>query len=87
MIEEALRRQLQADDLGELIQRVRTRSGLSDQKALELAYSELKAMTLQRRFHAIVRPAVTLARRSGRDTYGQQGQRRQEQQDGGIQNS
>lgn len=49
VIEEALRRQLQAHQLGELMQRVRTRSGLSEEQALELAYSELKAMRAERR--------------------------------------
>lgn len=49
VIEEALRRQLQADELGELIERVRARSGLSDQHALGLAYAELKAMRGERR--------------------------------------
>lgn len=49
VIEEALRRQLQADELGELIRRIRARRDLSEQQALELAYAELKAMRAEPR--------------------------------------
>lgn len=48
VIEDAVRRQLEGDELAELIAGVRQRSDLSDEQALKLAYAELKAMRAER---------------------------------------
>ncbi len=49
IIEDALRRQLDDDDLQDVFANVRERSDLTDEQALESAYSELKAMRAERR--------------------------------------
>ena len=48
IIEDALRRQLEDDDLQGVFANVRGRSDLTDEQALELAYAELKAMRAER---------------------------------------
>lgn len=48
VIEDALRRQLQPSRLAQLAAKVRARSDLTDEQALELAYSELEAERAER---------------------------------------
>lgn len=48
IIEDALRRQLQPSRLAQLAAKVRARSDLTDEQALELAYSELEAERAER---------------------------------------
>jgi len=49
LIEDALRRQFDDDDLRDLFAAVRERSDLTDEQALGLAYAELEAMRAERR--------------------------------------
>ncbi|MEX1164539.1 MAG: hypothetical protein WEB03_13275 [Nitriliruptor sp.] len=49
VIEDALRRQFDDDDLQHVATNVRGRSDLTDEQALELAYAELEAMRAERR--------------------------------------
>lgn len=48
VIEDALRRQLQPSRLAQLAAKVRARSDLTDEQAVELAYSELEAERAER---------------------------------------
>ena len=49
IIEDALRRQLEDDGFQQVLAAVRQRSDLTDEQALEVAYTELKAMRAERR--------------------------------------
>jgi hypothetical protein len=49
VIEEALRRQIEDESFEEVLETVRQRSDLTDEQALELAYTELKAMRAESR--------------------------------------
>jgi hypothetical protein len=49
IIEDALRRQLEDEDFQDVLATVRERSDLTDEQALERAYTELKAMRAERR--------------------------------------
>lgn len=49
IIEDALRRQLDDDSFQQVVAAVRQRSDLTDEQALELAYTELDAMRAERR--------------------------------------
>jgi hypothetical protein len=49
IIEDALRRQLDDDAFQQVLAEVRRRSDLSDEQALDVAYTELKALRAERR--------------------------------------
>lgn len=49
IIEDALRRQLEDEGFQDVLAKVRQRSDLTDEQALELVYTELKAMRAERR--------------------------------------
>lgn len=49
VIEDALRRQLEDDSFQQVLATVRQRSDLTDEQALELAYTELNEMRAERR--------------------------------------
>jgi hypothetical protein len=49
VIEEALRRQIEDESFEEVLETVRQRNDLTDEQALELAYTELKAMRAESR--------------------------------------
>jgi len=49
IIEDALRRQLDDDSFQQVLAAVRQRSDLTDEQALEVAYSELDTMRAERR--------------------------------------
>lgn len=49
VIEDALRRQLDDDSFQQVLAAVRQRSDLTDEQALDLAYSELDTMRAERR--------------------------------------
>jgi hypothetical protein len=52
IIEDALRRQLDDDAFQQVLAEVRRRSDLSDEQALDVAYTELKALRAERRADA-----------------------------------